>query len=415
MDEISIEIHHNGKWHKAAQYRRDCFLNYDIDYAVEFMGDNLPMTRVGLNYDVNFEEYARGKWPAFLFDLIPAGAARAAWLKRNGLVDTEDHETDWTLLCFAANFLPGNLRIASAVEQFSRVDHPGFSREEIIDKNENFISYAEAHGAIVAGASSVQGQAPKFLLVQDYGGRWHAEGALAEDQVRKHWLVKFPRGRTEADRKVLRNEAPYYEVARLYGLRVGRPLTYADNTLFIERFDRTVDNEQVVRYGLESLTSLCNWSAFGPGISNNEACQAISRLLPEAQTELIEYLRRDILNIALGNVDNHGRNTAVLKTPAGTLLSPLFDFAPMFLDPQGIPRAMRWEQERPMTMPDWSAVAETLSCRELTGEDICNLLVRDIDKLERLPETMAAAGVEHEVIERRTAHINDLVLSLKDI
>jgi serine/threonine-protein kinase HipA len=415
MNEIIIEIHHNGQWHQAAHYRRDRSLNYDIDYAVEFMGENSPVARVGLNFDINFEEYSQDRWPAFLYDIIPAGAARSAWLNRKDLIDTQDQETDWTLLCFAANSPPGNIRIASAVEHIQMVEHLGFSRDEIIERQETFIEYAEANNAIVAGASSVQGQAPKFLLNQDLDGRWHAEGALPEEQIQKHWLVKFPRNRSEADRKVLRNEAPYYEVARAFGLKVGAELYYEKNALFIERFDRHVESDRVIRYGLESVSSLCNWSAFGPGISHNEVCRALLQLLPNPQQDIIEYLRRDVLNIALGNVDNHGRNTAVLKTLSGMSLSPLFDFAPMFIDPEGIPRAMRWDQERAMGLPDWGAIADEIACCGLLSRDISQILINDIPQIEQLSETMAAVGVERDVIERRVPRINDLVLSLKEL
>ena len=415
MEEITIEVYHNGVWHKAAHYRRDRCLNYDIDYVVQFMGDNHPMARVGLDFNINFEEHSRDRWPAFLFDIIPAGAARSAFLKRNGLIDSESAETDWVLLCFAASFPPGNIRIASAVEYIEMIPHAGFTRDEIIEKNIDFIDYAEANGAIVAGASSVQGQAPKFLLVEDLNGFWHAEGALPEDKIKKHWLVKFPRGRSEADRLVLKNEARYYEVARDFGLNVGAPLSYEADSLFIERFDRQVVNKKVLRYGLESAASVCGWSAFGPGLTNNQICHAMSRLLNNPQQDIIEFLRRDVLNIALGNVDNHGRNTAFLKTPHETSLSPLFDFAPMFLDPEGIPRAARWEEETPMSLPDWGTIAENISCSGLNADEIRAILELDVAKVRMLPENMEKHGVDQIIIERLTKRIADLVLSLEDI
>lgn len=415
MNEISIEIHHDGAWHQAAQYRRGRSLVYDIDYAVRFMDENHPMTRIGLEYDINFEEYSRKGWPAFLFDMIPGGAARAAWLKRHGQLDRGEADTDWALLCFAASCPPGNLRIASAVEHFEMVAHPGFDRQEIIDRNVDFIDYAEANGAIVAGASSVLGQAPKFLLVEDQNGFWHAEGGLLEEKIKKHWLVKFPRGRSEEDRLVLKNEAPYYEVARDFGLKAGAPRIYEQNVLFIERFDRTVQNEKVIRYGLESASSICGWNDFGSGISNDQVCHAMARLLEQPQADIIEFLRRDLLNLALGNVDNHGRNTAYLKTPQSTSISPLFDFAPMFLDPEGIPRAARWEAERPMSMPDWGAVAESISCPGLAAGDIRASLKLDADRVAALPETMRCHGVDDIIIKRLAKRIADLVVSLKDV
>lgn len=415
MNEITIEIHHGGAWHRAAQYRRDRCLTYDVDYVVRFMEENHPMARAGLGFDINFEDHSRKGWPAFFYDIIPGGAARAAWLKRKALVDGGDAETDWTLLCFAASGLPGNIRIASAVEHYQQIPHPGFSREEVVERNIHFIEYAEASGAIVAGASSVQGQAPKFLLVEDHDGFWHAEGALPEERIKKHWLVKFPRGRSDADKQVLQNEAPYYEVARDFGLKVGAPLRYETDALFIERFDRKVEENTVVRYGLESAMSICGWNRFGPGISNDDICHAMARLLEHPQPDIIEFLRRDVLNLALGNVDNHGRNTAYLKTPQTTALSPLFDFAPMFLDPEGIPRAARWEAESPMRMPDWRAVAESICCPGLTANDICAILRQDIPRIEQLPDLMHHHRVDPMIINRLKGRIADLVASLKRI
>ncbi|MEA3543962.1 MAG: HipA N-terminal domain-containing protein, partial [Thermodesulfobacteriota bacterium] len=192
MNQVVIEIFHGGRWHSAAIYQNGASLSYDIDYALAHMDADLPLTRVGMNYPVNFTDYQENGWPAFLIDLIPAGAAREAWIRRISLKD--DETADWPLLCWAAGNSPGNLRIASSVVE-QKGDHPGFTREEIIERNIDFIDYAEAHGAIIAGASSVQGQAPKFLLVQDHSGRWHAEGALDDSKVSQHWLVKFPRGR----------------------------------------------------------------------------------------------------------------------------------------------------------------------------------------------------------------------------
>ena len=57
-----------------------------------------------------------------------------------------------------------------------------------------------------------------------------------------------------------------------------------------------------------------------------------------------EWLRRDLLNIAFGNSDNHGRNTALLKKAGSIWLAPIYDFAPMKADPEGISRTTHWGQ-----------------------------------------------------------------------
>lgn len=171
----------------------------------------------------------------------------------------------------------------------------------------------------------------------------------------------------------------------------------------------------MTRCGLESASSICGWNAFGQGISNDQACHAMARLLDQPQVKIIEFLRRDILNIALGSVDNHGRNTAYLKTPQSTSVSPLFDFAPMFLDSEGIPRAARWEAESPMSMPDWGAVAESISCPGLAAGEIRDSLRQDANRVAALPETMRRHGVDEIIIERLAKRVADLALSLKDV
>ena len=50
-----------------------------------------------------------------------------------------------------------------------------------------------------------------------------------------------------------------------------------------------------------------------------------------------------MLNLALRNTDNHARNTAVQRLVDGSIqLTPLYDFAPMYLDPELIVRGCVW-------------------------------------------------------------------------
>jgi hypothetical protein len=67
----------------------------------------------------------------------------------------------------------------------------------------------------------------------------------------------------------------------------------------------------------------------------------------DPEKELREFVLRDLLDVALGNTDNHARNTSVLKWPDGRIeLSPLYDFAPMILDRRMVARVSRWEDDR---------------------------------------------------------------------
>lgn len=422
---VNIEIFLAGRWQLAGVFSPDeksidrgiaCggTYEYDIAYTVEQL-ENLPSHRVGLSYPVSFELFRTPRWPAFLLDIMPAGAGRRVWLRRLGLNDGA--EADCKLLTNGAGNPPGNIRIAGAALPPGPT-HPGFSRGEIVEKNADFIEYAEERGAVVAGATDVQGDAPKFLLVRNHNERWHPDGALPDNEVKDYWIVKFPRGRTEADRTVLRNESPYLEVARRFGLRVGAPLELIEDALFIPRFDRTVTGGSVIRHGLESLCSAAGIAEYGKRGDHSVFCTAISRYATNPNTEIIEYIRREILNAALRNTDNHGRNTSFLKREDGSVaLSPIYDFAPMFLDPEGIPRSSRWEGalEPVIGRPAWGLIAQSLAS-VINPDELLAVLLRDADLVARLPETMKACGVEEQVIDRvadRCAELASALLQVK--
>ncbi|MCX2863993.1 HipA domain-containing protein [Paucibacter sp. PLA-PC-4] len=60
------------------------------------------------------------------------------------------------------------------------------------------------------------------------------------------------------------------------------------------------------------------------------------------QAEVLEYIKRDIANLAQHSKDSHARNTAVQRDLNGRIaLTPLYDFAPMYLHPDGIARRIR--------------------------------------------------------------------------
>jgi serine/threonine-protein kinase HipA len=112
---------------------------------------------------------------------------------------------------------------------------------------------------------------------------------------------------------------------------------------------------------MHSLYALANVPGYGATVRHDVFCLALERFATKPDREIREYLLRDILNLTLRNTDNHGRNMAVLRKHDAIALAPVFDFAPMFLDPEGINRVCRWEDERPGEQPDWGAVCEKRS------------------------------------------------------
>ncbi len=416
-----IEIFINNHWCHAATftpapqqinngYRGGGLLCYEIT----FVGEHLDQLEAALScgYPVNFEHYHGEQWPAFLLDILPSGAGRRYWLQQLAIGDGAT--ADWQLLLSGAGNPPGNIRIANATSSSSSATHPGFDYQEVINRGEYFIEYAQGHGAPVSGSSGAQGDAPKFLLTQDREGQWHADGALPDDQATKHWLVKYPRGKQPSDRAVLRNEASYYGVAQQLGITVAGPLAFDNNALFIPRFDRVVSNGQIARLGLESLCSLAGVSEFGARLSQNKLLDTLARYSSNPSADLKEFIYRDILNVAMGNTDNHPRNSAVLKVGNQTRLSPLFDFAPMILDDQGIARSCRWEGDAEKAgRPEWGSVAEFLTPYGIDANAFRQELQQFASQIEQLPETLQQHGVDEDLIQRLQPRIDNVFHSLQ--
>jgi serine/threonine-protein kinase HipA len=119
---------------------------------------------------------------------------------------------------------------------------------------------------------------------------------------------------------------------------------------------------------------------------------------------LLEYIKRDIVNVVLGNKDNHGRNTALLRYETGVVkMAPLFDFAPMYLDPEGIARVCRWSGDAETAGdPEWGKVVELFFGKEET----LRAALRDFGHiLIQLPDIMRDSGVDDDIIEQRSRSI----------
>jgi serine/threonine-protein kinase HipA len=148
------------------------------------------------------------------------------------------------------------------------------------------------------------------------------------------------------------------DIAHRLGLRVHAPLVLRERALFIPRFDRAAQGGAVTRLAQESIATLTGMPGFETVPSHDQVCEALIRHCSNPQAEVLEYIKRDIANLALLNKDNHARNTAVQRDFGGQIaLTPLYDFAPMYLHPDGIARRIRWEGNDD-GQPDWSRVMD---------------------------------------------------------
>ncbi len=424
-----IEIFHEGRWQDAATLDAlgpdRCRVDYLPQY--QFSANPLPLSLgypldtppdILLPKDGQLDEIDR-RPPGFLYDLVPQGRGRQFLLKKLNVADGENIVMP---LLMAGAFNPiGNLRIKSAVEFYAKhvetgAAANGFGMQDILAKSEEFLEHLSMHAMLATGTTGVQGVAPKYLLTQDSEGLWFADLALPDDRAEAHWLVKLPRGRAEEDRMVLRNEAAYLRVAHKAGLRTHDAPMLHNEMLFVRRFDREVTPAGLNRLHQESLVSLAGIRGFGVPMSMNEMLAAIRAHVSEPLGETIEFLKRDAMNVALRNTDNHARNTAVQRLADGHIqLTPVFDFAPMFLDPEIVPRTSHWIAADGKTrLKGFGEVLDLLATYLPADEvnEIARRMKEFAKEIERLPDTAQDQGVERNVIDQCLSSIervfNDL-------
>lgn len=428
-----LELHHAGIWHQAAELQALSHNRVRFSYLDSYVfGDvNLPVSLtvpVGLRPAPRMQgamgSEADLRPPSFLYDLVPQGKGRKFLLSALNLPDSDEMVMP---LVLAGAFNPiGCLRISTAMDFYNQEakKNPdpqlkdGIRLDDITHRTDEFLNHISVHSMLATGTTGVQGVAPKFLLTTDIHGRWFADMALPDDLACEHWLVKLPRGKSDEDRAVLRNEAAYLRVADAAGLRCKYAPVLRSEMLFVRRFDRQVTPGVggVQHLHQESLASIVEQRGFGMTHSQQTLLAGIRQVVTDPAEEAIEFIKRDVLNLALRNTDNHARNTAVQRTPEGLIqLTPLFDFAPMFKDPEVVSRSCHWRDKQGVRQADWKQVINQLEVPEPELERIAAELVQFSETVGRLDVIARDCGVDEDVIAQCAKSIESQARQLQDI
>lgn len=415
----TLQIFLDDRWVDCTQIELSgslCQWNHLIEYAIDH-----PNAPVSLAEPVDLEIRAAQSLPAFLYDLVPQGAGRRFLLGELDLPDGPD--ADFPLICAGAFNPIGRIRVAEAVYYFEAhvARHadvrglPGLTIDEVVLRSVDFAERMFLHEMLGTGTTGVQGAAPKYLLTRDRAGLLHGDAVLPDADATQHFIAKLPRGKSAADEKVLRNEAAYMRVAAALNIRTHPELpTLHGDVLLIPRFDRIARDGKVARLHQESMASILGLAGFDQRPSLFDVVAGIRKVVSDPAAETLEFIKRDVLNLAMRNTDNHARNTALQLVEGRVQLTPLFDFAPMYLDPDLIPRALRWY--RPDTraeLTDWADVLAALPVPDRERRMLAGELSRFAIQVERLPDIMAAQGVDHDIIEFLTPYIDTQVRQLK--
>ena len=438
MERVTVQIFVQEEWRDAAEvafYDADAGIpggavfnylsDYFFDYGAAGFAEDAPergYLAVSIACPLIVAPTRAERWPAFLLDMMPQGEGRERLLKELGFAAREQSpKADFPLLVRAAAGPIGNLRIkeaaAAEAERLVDIEVTGIEMSDVVDRTDRFRNFVERFGLLASSASSVQGAWPKMLLTRAEDGLWYPDAPVPAARARDHVIVKLLRNNTESDRRILAAEAPYLEIARRLGLRVARPLEAHRNAVVIPRFDREVTPAGVTRRGQESMTSALGVADFGHTTSHEAYLDVIKDVSVNPREDVIEYVKRDVLNMAMGNPDNHGRNTALQKRVDGTVsLTPLFDFTPMRLDEEGVVRSTRWEcLQRNELQPNWAVVCEAAAEGVMPKEELARELLALAPLLRELPRIADDAGLDPDTFDQACGRHTEITATLDEL
>ncbi|MCP8634580.1 HipA domain-containing protein [Pseudomonas mosselii] len=421
MHRLTLQLHDDGKWQDAlamafAQPEHSLASPCEFGYLSDYVRanpdgyDSLFCRAASAMLPVDFGNHRLPHAPAFLYDIAPAGAAKCFLLKHIGREKPAGMGEDLFLLGRSTPAPIGNLRIKESFEQLDLASPIGFTREDVVSRDQRFLEYAYEQGAAIGGATGAGGEAPKLLMTEDESGQLYPDAVLADEHARRHWFIKFARNQALVDdQEILRAEHLYYKALQRLGIDTVASEHMAleegrKPSLWMARFDRKVSAGGVQRLAVESVYSLCGVTEPGSRMGHLEVIDTLVALWHEAgQSDQVpgliaDYLRRDLINKILGNSDNHGRNTAIIRTRDTVRLAPIYDLAPMVMDQEGVTRTTKWPVpiERAGEI-DWMAVCDALAS-VIDPEQAYQRLREDARQLLALPDILSGLGLASRVM-----------------
>ncbi|WP_390957046.1 HipA domain-containing protein [Pseudomonas moorei] len=415
MESITLQVHSEDHWYDAMvisfdssrdSLRSRCTIHYQPEYLVDQHAQLGTVKAPAVSANLPLEwDIRREPAPAFLHDIIPAGAGRRHLLSRMAV--PPGMSIDLFLLQQFAAAPIGHMRIKSAAGALCSAQKlaGGFNRDEVIQEGMGILDQAMESGMVISGALGAGGEAKKMLLVEDAWGQLYPEGALRDADVCRHWFVKFPRNTaTQLDRDILHSEYCFYRALGELGIDTiaADGLTHEAAkmpSIWMQRFDRTVTPDGVERIAVESMYSLCGVSNRGGFLNHFDVVDRLAETWIAAGQEseipdmLSEYLRRDLINQIVGNTDNHGGNLSILRGKERVSFAPVYDLAPMLLDVEGIVRITRWSaQIERLGSVDWEAVCARFAHRA-DPQWLFDRLKADARLLLALPDLLLDLGI----------------------
>ncbi|MNZ55611.1 putative DNA-binding transcriptional regulator [compost metagenome] len=436
MYTLTLQIYAAGNWLDAMTlvfaepqkgFEGPCRFAYKRDYITGNVDciQSPFASAVSARLPLDWDSVSLKKAPAFLHDIAPAGAAKRFLMARMGQEKPEEVSADLFLLGRSTPAPIGNMRIKESADALDSRPPMGFRREEVIARDNSFLEYAYEQGAAIGGATGAGGEAPKLLMSENPEGLLYPDAVLDDARTVRHWFVKFARHKAgQTDQDILRSEFHYYKALQALGIETiaaeGLALEEANKpSLWMQRFDRKVTERGVERLAVESIYSLAGVTTPGSYMNHLEVIQLLANLWTQAGQAgqipdlMADYLRRDLINKILGNSDNHGRNTAIIRDVDSFRLAPIYDLAPMVMDEEGVTRTTKWPKELEVAGEiDWRGVCEAVE-GIANSRQVYERLRQDADHLRALPDILAASGLPDVTLNHPSIALKNLEQRLK--
>ncbi|MET3950361.1 HipA domain-containing protein [Arthrobacter sp. UYEF36] len=291
----------------AGHLSRTGFGGVRFSYAPEYLAGNGPAVAVSLSLTGDAVETPGGALPAFFAGLLPEGH-RLTVLKNATKTSFDD---ELTLLLAVGADVPGDVQVVPAGEL--PVDPPAFadtSRPEALDFS-LLVDAVDLHGL-----PGVQRKTSASMLTTPLAVRGHRYLLKLDPPEHPH---------------LVENEAAHLQGARALKIPVAKCSVIADRNglrgLLVERFDRVKGPAGTwVRLPLEDGTQVLGLPpASKYGVSSEEVATALAGACTAPLLASRNLYLQFVFAWLTGNGDLHAKNLAVLGSPRGYVMAPVFD------------------------------------------------------------------------------------------
>lgn len=281
---------------------------------------------------------------------------------------------------------------ASPMEYVPRVTHG--TLDEVVDAGDRLargLPFSPDLDAVLTYSSAVGGARPKALVVDEPDGRRELIAKFSVSTDTYPWMQA---------------EAVAMELARRCGVRVpDTTLTSAGerDVLLVDRFDRPGGG--IRRSVLSGLTLLGLHELASRHGTYVDIAEAVRLRFTEPEATLHELFLRIVVNVLVGNTDDHPRNLAAFWDGQRLELTPAYDVCPQPRSTGEADQAMAYgpEGQRRARLADVAAAAATYRLSAVAAAAIverCTAVV--LDDFDEVCDTVGVSGLTRELLWRRS-------------